>query len=355
MKSHKLSLAVLVFLALTCVNWSPEEALISLADSKVFQQHGTVLTPILDEPIAPGRNTLWCASFQIAWDNAAARYGTPLRLLPGSKLADGLNKKRFDPNAIDSASIVTVEGYANTDFYKKIAEKKSRSSGGASKVVKALKASAQPTDFVFYAKLEKELHFGVPFGKLGAVKLGDHSVPWFGFTPEQLNTEPLLQQVGIHHYQSETDFVIELFSKESEDQLLLVKFATPPKTLEEARQKSLQRVLKQPPFADGRDLLAVPNLSIEEMDHFSALEGCSVVGQTVILRKALQSIDFKMDEKGVKLRSESTLSFGCSMQKHIKPRLLVLSPPFAVILKRKNATQPYFMAWIGNADLLKRK
>jgi hypothetical protein len=36
----------------------------------------------------------------------------------------------------------------------------------------------------------------------------------------------------------------------------------------------------------------------------------------------------------------------------VRPRLLVLDPPFALVMKRKGAPQPYFVVWFANADLL---
>lgn len=30
----------------------------------------------------------------------------------------------------------------------------------------------------------------------------------------------------------------------------------------------------------------------------------------------------------------------------------VIDPPFGIVMKRKNAPQPYFVAWLANADLL---
>jgi hypothetical protein len=36
----------------------------------------------------------------------------------------------------------------------------------------------------------------------------------------------------------------------------------------------------------------------------------------------------------------------------MEPRLMILDPPFAMVMKRENAPQPYFVAWIANADLL---
>ena len=60
-----------------------------------------------------------------------------------------------------------------------------------------------------------------------------------------------------------------------------------------------------------------------------------------------------MDEKGAKLDSESSIAFGCSaMPAPVIPRLIVLDPPFALILKSRDASQPYFTAWFANADLL---
>jgi hypothetical protein len=59
-----------------------------------------------------------------------------------------------------------------------------------------------------------------------------------------------------------------------------------------------------------------------------------------------------MDEKGVKLHSEATLSLGCSANIRVEPRLMILDPPFAVLMKRKDAPEPYFVAWIANTDLL---
>jgi len=63
----------------------------------------------------------------------------------------------------------------------------------------------------------------------------------------------------------------------------------------------------------------------------------------------------RTDEKGVKLHSEASISFGCSAVAHMQPRLLVLDPPFALVMKRKDAPQPYFVAWFVNADLLGTK
>ena len=62
-----------------------------------------------------------------------------------------------------------------------------------------------------------------------------------------------------------------------------------------------------------------------------------------------------MDEAGVKLHSEAALSFGCSVQAPRVPRVMILKPPFVLLMKRRNAPEPYFVAWFANADLLRAK
>jgi hypothetical protein len=215
-----------------------------------------------------------------------------------------------------------------------------------------LKKSIAPDDLVFFACLSKDLEFPKPFAKLGTWKLGKRSVPWFGFTPEQQDTGPLLKQVRVHHYAAKDHFVIELLGKTPDDQIILAKFPALPKTSGEASRNTLKHLRANAPHAEAADLLAVPNIVAKEFVEFSQLEGRRVMGNGLILRKAMQAIDFQMDEKGAKLRSEGGISFGCSMQHHVVPRLMILDPPFALIMKRKTAPQPYFVAWFANTDLL---
>ncbi len=156
----------------------------------------------------------------------------------------------------------------------------------------------------------------------------------------------------VHHYAAKDHFVIELLGKTPDDQIILAKFPTLPKTSGEASRNTLKHLRANAPHAEAADLLAVPNIVAKEFVEFSQLEGRRVTGNGLILRKAMQSIDFTMDEKGAKLRREGGISFGCSMQHHVVPRLMILDPPFALIMKRKNAPQPYFVAWFANTDLL---
>jgi hypothetical protein len=344
-------LALLLFTGLTCVSWSPEQAGIRLADPEVVNQHGTVVRPVLDEPLPRGKNVLWCATFQMAWDSASRHFGGPLKLHPASKLADSLNRSPFDPRWIDAESVFHAGGAVGDGVLDRISQG-SRAKGHPSKLLGDLRKISKPEDLVFYALLVKNLEFEKPFAKLGKWKLGKRSVPWFGFTPELQDTGALLQQVAVHHYAARQDFVIELRSKQPGDQLLLAKLPHAPATPAAASRDVLKRLRADAPPAEAADLLAVPNIVADEKVAFAELEGRTIPGSDRFVRGAMQTIDFRMDEKGVKLRSEAAISFGCSAHHRVEPRLMVLDPPFAIVMKRENAPQPYLVAWIANADLL---
>lgn len=352
MQATRFLLALAVFTGLTCVAWSPEQAGIRLSDPEVLKHHGTIVRPTLDEPLPRGKNLLWCATFQMAWDSASKHFGGPLKLKPDSPLAGLLNTGTFDRRWVDEDSVFTAEGLVADGVLDRIDQGAREKTGKDSRLLKDLQKLSDPTDLVFYALLVKDLEFTKPFAKLGKFDVGKRKVPWFGFTPDLKDREPLLEQVGIHHYNAKDDFVIELISKQTGDQLLLAKLPKPPTTPAAVSRSVLKHLLVDPPAATHNDLLAVPEIVSDEKVDFPELQGRTLVGSGRLIRSAMQTIDFRMDEKGAKLRSESSITFGCSAEAPRKVRVMVLDPPFAIVMKRKDAPQPYFVAWIANTDLL---
>jgi len=68
---------------------------------------------------------------------------------------------------------------------------------------------------------------------------------------------------------------------------------------------------------------------------------------------AWQDTRFLMDKKGVQLKSEVVMTFGCSVCVEPPPtHLMVFDKPFLVLMSRQGSKAPYFALWIGNADML---
>jgi hypothetical protein len=222
-----------------------------------------------------------------------------------------------------------------------------------SELLQDLAPGLVPGELVLFAMLKQDLAFPKPFARLGARRFAGKDVPCFGFAPAHTGAEELRRQVRVHHYDAENDFVIELVAKDRHEQLLLAKLPERPATLAAARDATLNKLSADAPEAAWNDLLVVPKLSLAIKTRFSDLEGLKDTKSGLMLTQAMQLVDFRMDEKGVKLKSEAAVSFGCSAQPHIEPRRIVLTPPFIILMKRRDAPEPYFAAWVANADFLR--
>jgi hypothetical protein len=348
--------ALVLFVGATSVNWSPDAEDLKWLQAPAVNGHGTTLTAVLDTPLPDAKNLLWCATLQMAWDRAGKGIGLPILLDPPSKLADTLNQQPFDLRWVDGKAVYLTGGRVDDGVLKEIDAGVRALSGRKSKLLDHLTPGLAKGDLVFFAMIHKQLNFEKPFGRLGKWPLGGHDVPCFGFTPEQKGTADLHQQVKVHHYDTKDDFVIELLTKDPAEQLVLARVPAPRTTLGNVSAGVVKQLQTKAPVANANDLLMVPNIVVDEVMRYSELEGRRVKNQTdLILRQALQSIEFNMDEAGVKLHSEASISFGCSAQMQVEPRLMILKPPFVLMMKRRDAPQPYFVAWIGNADLLRAK
>jgi hypothetical protein len=62
--------------------------------------------------------------------------------------------------------------------------------------------------------------------------------------------------------------------------------------------------------------------------------------------KAWQSIKFRLDKSGASVVSES------GVHPSAIPRQFIVDRPFLIVMKRRSAAQPYFVAWIDDAELL---
>jgi hypothetical protein len=100
------------------------------------------------------------------------------------------------------------------------------------------------------------------------------------------------------------------------------------------------------------DILAVPNVLFNVNHEFAELQGRDKIienpgeFQGMYIVRAWQSILFRLDKSGVAVVSES------GMAAAPVPRQFIIDEPFLVVMKRRSADQPYFVAWIENIELL---
>jgi hypothetical protein len=100
------------------------------------------------------------------------------------------------------------------------------------------------------------------------------------------------------------------------------------------------------------DTLRIPNVVFHVNHEFNELQGVDKIiknpgkFQGLYINKAFQSIRFRLDKSGAVVISEAYVVLAAA------PRHFIVDHPFLIVMKRRSADEPYFVAWIDNAELL---
>jgi hypothetical protein len=327
------------------------------------QLQTTVVTPHTQVPIPGAVNVLWCGTFQLAWNELARLAGGRVQFTDPVPAAEALGREPFGTADLDEGSYVAVAGFVRDGVFRHIdAELRRKFSGQAAPRLKPDPTlTPRPQDIAVYAYLFKHLEFAAPYERGEApVPFSETHVACFGMgTEPRSGREAMARQTLIVDYQSADDFVVELRTKVPEDQLILAK-VRPGRTLADtiaAVQKRLAVATVQP--AQLGDVLVVPKINFDLTASFPELLGQRLLSTApgmaddLQILAADQATRFQLDEKGVRLKSEARMSLGCSASAHPRPaHVMVFDKPFLVLMKRRDAVNPYFALWVANAELL---
>lgn len=357
---------LLVFLSLSivpsCASDDHDSVFTSekLLTARADQLQATTITPHLEAPIELGRSVLWCATFQLAWNEVCALVGEDIHFNDEPPMVAILNKKSATNDDLDEASYVALAGFVRDGIYDEIPKALERKFRGAARphLLPDPAVAPRPQDIVAYAYLFKNLEFPTPFERLGEpLDFAGTRVECFGIGHEHKpDHERLYPQVRILYYNDPDDFAVELLTKSKGDRLLLAK-RRPAATLLETVEATEEKIAaSEPSGATEGDILIIPKFNFDLTRSYDELLMRHLVvtnpsvAKDLFVLAAIQNIRFQMDEKGVRLRSESHLQGGA--EKLPTVRVMVFDKPFLVVLKREGAKAPYFALWVDNPELL---
>jgi hypothetical protein len=333
-----------------------------LLKASADQLQHTQMVADWEEPIEEGENLLWCGTFQLTWNEICTLLGEELHFRGNEPaLVAALNKKSFTRNDIDEASFMALADYVKNGIYAKVPAELMRKFGFAANpqfLPRVINAS-MPMDIVGYAYLFKNLQFENPFEKLDEpLNFAGKEIPCFGISGKYKSGQgKLFGQVMILFYKDRDDFAVELKTKSASDRLILAKIS-PEATLEKTIAKTYERAQATKPQTAGiGDVLRVPKFNFDLTRNYHELEDLPLAltktSGELQITAAVQNVRFQMDEKGVRLKSESHISIGCGREAPPQVRyLLSFDKPFLILLQRTDSKVPYFALWVDNAELL---
>jgi len=325
---------------------------------KAEDLRNTIVTPYLQEKIVGGKNQIFCSTFQIAWDILSDDImRQPLQLTGHPLMEQMLNERLTGAKDISSQYYLAMAGFNKDGIVDKIKQALKDKFNEEPGIDISL---GSPDDILAYAFLLKDLKFDKEFESLETPILfrGEASVKAFGIRKYSFDKEHTLlaQQVDILDYLNDNDFILGLKSSLPQDEIILAK-VKPGATLLETVDSVLKRIGQGKRVGlDKDDTIQIPKLDFDLLKEYREIIGKSVLNKGFsgyFLSKAIQSLRFKLNEKGALLKSEAAIAVRASVSMEPKrEKLMVFDQPFLLCLKEKTGKYPYFVMWVDNAELL---
>ena len=310
----------------------------------------SVVTSLEDEITS---NTAWCGTFNLIWNdlkNDLAKQD--IIFSPQPKMVDNLNKGTFNTSYLSEDSYYKVYGTPTPEFKKQIEKAIKEKFNETSSILDDFNwENGQDGDHFLYVMLKKQFEFPKVFTKLENGDFGKYkNVKYFGI--DSSTDEAVRDQVEVLYYNSSSDFAIKLKTKQNDEVIISrgnteTNFGDVFKSITEKSGK-----YNGSTTLNETDKLKIPNIKFNLKEEITGVENKPFTfsnGQEYCIDKALQTIQFELDEKGGKIKSEAGISLKeAAIMPTEKPRDFLVDDTFTIFLKEEGRDLPYFAAQISD-------
>jgi hypothetical protein len=363
-----LSDAIFVISVLLWFLWPFSPSHNSIAGPPLFKADGkqlmaTVISPHLEAAIEPGKNVLWCSTFQLVWNESCRHAGGDIHLKDEPPMVAVLNKKLGNEKDVDTAGCLVMSGRVEEGIVGKIRQGLDRKFQGQADpdLLNRIESSLPPNGWLAYAYLFRELPFEYKFNRLEIpLEFGSKRVASFGIRDATCRMDDIhrADQVEVWDYKNDDDFVLELKPKDKSERIILAK-VTPDETLLKTVETVRSRISSSKLQAWDKSLemgesIVVPILNFDLFQDYDQLTGKQIITSGPLkgmpIGLAMQDIRFRLDEQGAILKSEAAEAKSAASER--KRHHFIFNKPFLILLERKDAERPYFALWVDNPELL---
>jgi len=352
--------------------WPREEGtpskLPDVVDMSRYPQTHVLSAP--DSPVVAGETSVYCATIQLAWDQLRPAASQPVMVTTGTSITDALNSNPFPMDALSRddyfAGVSRLDpnssGTLFDDFRKRFPNAPVEMLGNPSGVTGTRILTYLQKSLPFLEALQR---FPKPFSFQHGEEISNvHS---FGAPPgSETDDKPVFTDiVEVCDFVSREDFVVRLKTDSARSDEIILARIKPEATLRKTWHTVADRIQKPMAPKVVRDLrrmdhLQIPIISFGVTSPLGDLIGLGIPTSTNpdrFIADARQTMRFRLDEYGAELIADTQMVIGDFGEDDppfdpLKPRELIFDGPFLLALKEKPASVPYFLAWIGNADLM---
>ena len=295
----------------------------------------------------PNSNTLWVGTFQIVWNEVIDNIiHNPIEFVGGTTVtAKNLNKREFNKTDISDDSYYTKYGIVSPQLKTEIEKGIKEKFGETSDILGSFDFTYNPAKMFFYAMLKKDFKFLEPFDKLPEGIFGhinNEKVKYFGINSD--SDSKLYKNVSVLFYNSDNDYAVKLNTK-TNDKVILYRTDEIKNFNEYFKDiKSKDKVFNNRKYFGNYDRLKVPDISLYLMTSFRDVEGKNIKNSNFRIDQTVETIDFKMDNEGVKLKSEAAIMMKATAMPGAKPqiRYFYFDKDFVLFLIEAGKDVPYY-------------
>ncbi len=296
-------------------------------------------------------DTVWCGTFNLIWNDLKNELvKKDIVFKNQTDIINNLNKGTFNVNNLSEDSYYKVYDHPSLELKERIKEAIKNKFNETSDILDSFDfINVSSKDYFLYVMLKKNFEFEKEFTDLGVAKFRDKDAEYFGIDDE--TSYEVREQVKVLYYNNDDDFAIKLLTK-GNDEVIISKGNTED-NFKNAYDKIISDSLKYTGKKEfkSNDTLKIPNIKFKLKKEIEAVENKEFKfanGDTYIISKALQTIEFELDKKGGKIKSEAGMMANYSSVEISDKRDFVLDDTFTIFLKEKNKDLPYFASRITN-------
>lgn len=316
----------------------------------------TLTTVPLFSTVSKAENTVWVGTFQLVWNDLMNDLvkGDVVLVDGNDDVVNGLNQQVFKSSMISENSYYKTHGIMTTELRDTINNALMEKFNETSDLLKSVEWNGR--DYLLYAMLKKDFQFPYVFDKLALDKFGKskEKVQYFGINEK--SDKGLRESVDVLFYNSKDDYAVILNTKDKD---MVMLYRTNDKlSLAQAYQQMLEKSFK---FQGDRqfrkrDELKVPFIKFKNDYTYKNLSNKKIKDTDFTIGSAMQTIDFNMDNKGVKLKSEAAIIMKMSMPlpEPETVRKFNFDDNFYLFLQ-ENLNHPYFAMKVGDTDGINKK
>ncbi len=306
--------------------------------------------------VSTASNRVWVGTFQLVWNKFSESVikGPIVFEDYDSPVAQALNAKEFTKDDLDSSAYYIKYGTVSPKLKQTIESGIKRKFKEKSDILDTFDWTLDPNKYIVYAMLKKDFKFKNAFDKLPEGGFGSNPEPVKYFGINSISNSELYDNVGVLFYNSPSDYAVKLYTK-GKDAIILYR-TNSEKTFDKYYNDIIRKTqgYNGSPLFQYRDTLLIPDLNLYLETGFEDVEGHKIKGTDVVIDKTIETVDFKLNNEGVKLKSEAALMARTTSFIPATGRDFNFNDTFVLFLVEQGKTVPYYAMRVNDVETLNK-